>query len=278
MVLVTTGILLFLSPDLQTVQKEYTTNKYIEKFEEDNQTKKEDDPRYQECLEYNDRIYQNKQTTFHDAWTYVQSPIDMESFKDERFGYIKIPAMDVKLPLYMGASDENMSKGAFVLGGSSVPIGGINTNSIIGGHRGYQGMPYFREIEKLKPGDKVYVKNPWEKLTYVVETIKIIEPDDVDSLRIQEGRDMISLLTCHPYRSHGKQRYVVYCVRKGTPRKDLEKLPMIESSEPEIKKEKYFRLIIGILMILMIIETIILKVIQRKNRQQTQRNHPPINH
>lgn len=59
-----------------------------------------------------------------------------------------------------------------VLGNTSLPIGGNNTNSVIAGHRGYQGAPYFREIEKLQIGDKVYIKNQWESITYIVKRIK----------------------------------------------------------------------------------------------------------
>ena len=90
---------------------------------------------------------------------------------------------------------------------------------LIAAHRGYEGIPYFREIEKLKVGDRVIIKNPWEKLTYRVEEIKIIQPDDSNQIKIQKGKDMVTLLTCHPYRGHGRYRYVVYCMRNQWTRK-----------------------------------------------------------
>ena len=74
----------------------------------------------------------------------------------------------------------------------------------------------FKEIENLSAGDPVYLTNPWEKLTYRVESVAIIAPTDSEKLKIQEGKNMVTLITCHPYRSHGKQRYVVYCVRDTT--------------------------------------------------------------
>ena len=151
--------------------------------------------------------------------------------------------MNVKLPLYLGATLENMRSGAAIMGETSLPLGTKNSNCVIAAHRGYEGIPYFREIEKLKVGDRVIVKNPWEKLTYRVEEIKIIQPDDSDQIKIRKGKDMVTLLTCHPYRSHGKYRYVVYCIRdhgqkivekKNNTIKDTH----FKSSEWDIRREK----------------------------------------
>ena len=194
----------------------------------------------------NEDIYKNGQKDFKDAFSYTWFPIPLNGFKEERCGYIKIPAMDVQLPLYVRATKKNMAKGATVLGNTSLPIGGNNTNSVIAGHRGYQGAPYFREIEKLQIGDKVYIKNQWEKLTYIVKRIKIVYPNDSDEVKIQPGKDMITLLTCHPYRSHGRYRYLVFCERDTSKRPVKKKKAVVEtkdatilyeSSEPEIKKE-----------------------------------------
>jgi sortase A len=139
----------------------------------------------------------------------------LDELGNEPFGYIEIPAMNLTLPLYSGASTENLAKGAAILGETSIPVGGIHTNSVIAGHRGYDGKAFFKEIEKIQKGDKVYITNPWGKLTYVACDMNIIEPDDVDAVKIQEGKDMITLMTCHPYASGGKYRYVVYCIRES---------------------------------------------------------------
>ena len=84
---------------------------------------------------------------------------------------------------------------------------------MIAGHRGYGGYDYFRHIDKLEPGDEVIITNLWDTLTYRVTDIKIVSPDDVNAILIQPGKDMITLLTCHPYASGGKYRYLVYCER-----------------------------------------------------------------
>ena len=70
---------------------------------------------------------------------------------------------------------------------------------------------YFHHIDLLQVGDEVTVTNLWEKLTYTVTEISIIQPHEVDKIRIQPNRDLLTLLTCHPYASGGRQRYVVVC-------------------------------------------------------------------
>lgn len=265
------GIGLFLYPTVATKNIERKTSSYIRSFNEDYQkptekkVKKEDDPLYQTVYAYNQKIYADEQADFSDPWSAVQPPIDLDGLGDERFGYINIPAMDVQLPLYIGASTAHMAKGAVVLGQTSFPIGGENTNSVIAGHRGYHGAPFFREIEKLKTGDKVEITNPWETLTYRVDHIDIIGPYDSHKVKIQEGKDMVTLLTCHPYRSHGKQRYVVYCVRdiegktESTPETENEWTQPFVSSEPDIQRENIVRYTAGILILLMCILTFVRK-------------------
>ena len=116
---------------------------------------------------------------------------------------------------YLGASDAHLAAGATVLGSTSAPIGGDSTNCVIAGHRGWRGADYFRHIDKLAVGDEVRITNLWETLTYTVADIQIIQPHEVDKIKIQQGRDLLTLLTCHPYASGGRQRYVVYCERTG---------------------------------------------------------------
>lgn len=131
---------------------------------------------------------------------------------DDAVGYVEIPAMDVTLPLYLGASRAHMNNGATVLGQTSMPIGGISTNCVIAAHRGWNGKAMFRDVELLQEGDLVYLTTLWETLTYQVTGISIIWPDEVEAVAIQPGQDMVTLLTCHPY-IVGTHRYLVYCQR-----------------------------------------------------------------
>lgn len=165
--------------------------------------------------EYNERLFENRQEALCSREATEEAPFCMEQYglPNKVFGVIRIPAMEVEMPIYLGASEENMANGAAVLSQTSIPIGGENTNSVIAAHRGYSGYKYFMDIEALEQGDKVYITNLWEELVYKVTEIQIVYPDDVDAILIQPVRDMVTLMTCHPYASGGKYRYLVYCER-----------------------------------------------------------------
>ncbi len=164
---------------------------------------------------YNREIYENGQEGFRDAWSYQVPSFDLTEWglPDNMVGYINIPAMGVTLPIYLGASEANMTIGAVHLSQTSLPIGGDNVNSVIAAHRGYwSGLAMFRDIELIEIGDEVYITNFWATLTYRVDEIKVILPTDTQEVLIQEGRDMVTLITCHPY-GDNTFRYAVYCER-----------------------------------------------------------------
>lgn len=231
-----TGSLIFLLPDLAAFRQKLVVKKEIKKFQEIKRKSNSNDSVFQKAKEYNRLIYENGQSGLVDAWSYETVPVSLKGIRGS-FGYIRIPAMDVELPLYLGANEENMKKGAVILGQTSLPIGEDNSNCVIAAHRGYQGIPYFREIERLRINDQIFVTNQWETLTYRVKSMKIIKPADVDEVKIQEGKEMITLLTCHPYRTH-KYRYVVCCVRDQG---QTFKYPVTQSEEVHITDNPYLK-------------------------------------
>lgn len=180
---------------------------------------REDEPQYPELLaalqEYNRRIFTEQQCGLVDLEACQEPAADLTAYgiEDEVFGVLEIPAMDLELPIYLGASDEHLAQGAAVLGQTSAPIGGTDTNAVIAGHRGWQGADYFRHIDRLQKGDRVTLTNLWGTLTYEVVDTAIIQPHEVEKIKLQPNRDLLTLLTCHPYASGGKQRYVVWCER-----------------------------------------------------------------
>jgi len=207
------GLIALLIPELQALKVQRDGDSAIQKFQENRSEDKDRDALWNEICRYNRELYENGQAEFENEEAVARRPEMLQDLKSDLFGYIEIPAMECQLPLYLGASTENMECGAVVLGGTSVPIGGSNTNSVIAGHRGWKKSKFFKNIEKLNTGDAVYVTNFWETLTYRVTYTAVIEPDDSEKVKIQEGKDMVTLITCHPYRSGGKYRYVVYCER-----------------------------------------------------------------
>ena len=166
-------------------------------------------------VSYNDAIWEEKQAGLCDPWAYQQPSFTLGEYglEEEVFGVLSIPALDLEMPLYLGATASHMAEGAAHLSQTSLPIGGRNTNCVIAGHRGWNGADYFRYITDLQPGDEVMITNLWETLTYRVTDTRIIMPNEVEQILIQEGQDMITLLTCHPYASGGKQRFLIFCDR-----------------------------------------------------------------
>ena len=173
---------------------------------------------WDEMCAYNETLYAEKQVSFDSPDDYEQPSFNLLDYglEDEVFAVLTARKINLEMPVYLGATDTHLAHGASHLSLTSLPIGGENTNCVIAGHRGYNGASYFRYIEKLKVGDVVSITNLWETLTYRVAEIKIIDPHEVKEILIQDGRDLVTLLTCHPYASGGRQRYVVYCERIET--------------------------------------------------------------
>lgn len=168
----------------------------------------------EEMIKYNANLLENGQYELNDPFSYEQPSFQLYqySISDNVFGHISAPSIGMDLPIYLGASQYNMNFGAVHLSYSSMPIGGESTNSVFAAHRGYIGRIFFDNIVVLNIGDDVYVTNPWETLHYKVVETDVISPYDIDRCYIQEGRDLITLLTCHPYGS-SRYRYMVICER-----------------------------------------------------------------
>lgn len=114
-------------------------------------------------------------------------------------GYLKIDSIDVSLPLYLGDSASVLQVGAGVMPGSSLPIGGPGTHSAITGHRGLPSSRLFTDLDQVTVGDvfSLHVLN--QTLTYQVDQIRIVEPQDLTELEIQPDQDLCTLITCTPY-------------------------------------------------------------------------------
>ena len=209
------GICVMLWPVLTGHRLQADTDAAVQSFLEEQKPEQQ----YPELLaalqEYNRQLYAEKQCNLTDLEACEVPAADLTAYgvEDEIIGVLEIPAMELTMPVYLGASDAHLAAGAAALGSTSAPIGGNSTNCVIAGHRGWRGADYFRHIDRLHVGDTVTLTNLWETLTYTVADIQIIQPHEVDKIKIQQGRDLLTLLTCHPYASGGRQRDVVYCER-----------------------------------------------------------------
>lgn len=114
-------------------------------------------------------------------------------------GYISIPKIDIKIPIYHGTSSDILQKGVGHLEGSSMPIGGENTHAVLSAHRGLPSSRLFTDLDQLKVGDTFYIHILDEVLAYRVNQVLVVEPSDIDFLQIVKGKDYVTLVTCTPY-------------------------------------------------------------------------------
>ncbi|NEG89827.1 class C sortase [Bifidobacterium aerophilum] len=118
---------------------------------------------------------------------------------DGIMGTLSIPRIGLELPIRHGAGEYALSNGLGHLHGTSMPVGGSSSHAVITGHRGLADKELFTRLDELKRGDPFYIElGDGETLAYEVDDIKVVDPDDTKTLAIQEGRDLVTLVTCTP--------------------------------------------------------------------------------
>lgn len=115
-----------------------------------------------------------------------------------KIGVINIPSIDVELPIYAGTNEEILQKGAGHLEGTSLPIGGESTHTVITAHSGLPSARLFTDLQKVKMGEKFYIDNIAGTLAYEVDHIDVIDPSDFSQLLVVPEKDYATLLTCTP--------------------------------------------------------------------------------
>lgn len=119
--------------------------------------------------------------------------------KNGIMGYIEIPKIGVKEPIYHYSTQVSLGNGIGHIHGSSLPVGGNSTHTVLTGHRGLPNQKFFSDLDRLEVGDNFYLHILDKTLVYKVYDIKTITPDDVGSLMIENDRDLATLVTCTPY-------------------------------------------------------------------------------
>lgn len=114
-------------------------------------------------------------------------------------GYIKIPKINVQLPIYHGTSEAVLQAGAGHLEGTSLPVGGADTHTVISGHRGLKSKNLFTDLDQMTVGDIFYLKVLNVTLAYEVDQVLTVLPEETEALRIEPGKDLATLVTCTPY-------------------------------------------------------------------------------
>lgn len=233
---------------------------------------KEGDPTYEALVEYSERVREGTGDEVNDPFAFSGDELAAMGLPDGIVGSIDIPAMGITLPIYLGATEANMELGAAVVAGTSMPVGGESSNCVIAAHRGvWHGVQMFRDIELLEVGDTITITTAWDELTYRVCEIRVIAPDDVDALAVQEGRDLVTLFTCHPY-AVSSHRYLVYCERvendeaQASPgaveRVVAAFLPAESTGSPALEVERWLR-IGGLAMLVVVLVLLVATIVRR---------------
>lgn len=114
-------------------------------------------------------------------------------------GYVEIPKINIKLPVFHGTDEKVLEQAAGHLEGSSLPVGGANTHAVISAHRGLPSASLFTDLDRLKEGDHFLLYILDDILCYEVDQISVVEPEETEGLSVVDGEDLVTLLTCTPY-------------------------------------------------------------------------------
>lgn len=144
-------------------------------------------------------------------------------------GILNIPRINQQLMIYYGTGDDELSQGVGHMEGSSLPVGGKGTHSVLAGHRGLPTAKLFSDLDQMKEGDLFFITVLNRKMAYKVDQILVIDPDEVSAIEVDPGQDYVTLLTCTPY-GVNTQRLLVRGVRTDLPPEEIER--QIEESRP----------------------------------------------
>lgn len=172
------------------------------------------DKLYTDSINYNKNLVAHQRELLKDT-SYEAPALKLKNYgiQNNIYGYLSAPTINMELPIYLGASEQNMSYGATHMTYTSLPLGGESTNCVISAHSGYIGRLFFDNIVYLSVGDQVSVTNYWSTLTYEVKDLKILKDYQSGDCYIKSGKDMLTLITCISDGEGGFNRFYVICER-----------------------------------------------------------------
>ena len=277
--LIGAGILFY--PTVSDLWNNYRNQQLISEYTEVVETMESEDfsEIWAEAREYN---AQHTVNTILDAFDeeegdYVLShPYDqvLNPTGNEIMGYLEIPKISVKLAIYHGIGTEALENGCGHIEGTSLPIGGVGTHSVLSAHRGLPSAKLFTDLDQLEIGDLFYITVLDEKLAYKVDQILTVLPEETEDLAIEEDKDLVTLVTCTPYGVNSHRLLVRGERTEYVPEEDTSTPSMILRNPLEGTNRSERLLVIGLMVfiIFLILFGIILKIHDwRKRRKQRKR-------
>ena len=180
-------------------------------------------------------------------------------------GYIEVPKIDCSLPIYHGTDEGALQIAIGHLEGSSLPVGGKSTHCVLSGHRGLPSARLFTDLDQMEEGDIFILNILGRKLAYEVDQIRVVLPEEMSDLEIEEGKDLCTLVTCTPYGINTHRLLV-----RGHRTEYVEKKVEEEQKEIQTKKTDIRLMIAGGAGILILIIIIIVIVIKRRRKRRNQ--------
>lgn len=184
---------------------------------------------------------------------------------DGIIGSVEIPSIDVNIPIYHYTTDEVLAKGAGHLFGSSLPVGGESSHTVISAHRGLPSAKLFTDLDQLKEGDLFYFHVCGEIFAYKVDQILVVEPEQTSELAIKEGEDLATLFTCTPY-SINSHRLLVRGHRVPYDKKEeIQEKEKVKNVQPYFLIVEIACIIGGILLALILVK--LLDFIKKRRKE-----------
>lgn len=224
----------------------------------ENEDEKEIEEKWRQANEYNEMLFQAKGGIVEETEEKKYEEL-LNIHGTDIMGSLEIPKIQVELPIYHGTEDEVLSNGIGHLEGTSLPIGGENTHSVLTGHRGLPSSKLLVRLDEMKIGDLFFIHTYKEVMAYKVEDIMVVKPEDTAWMEIKGEKDLVSLVTCTPF-GVNSHRLIVTGHRVDYKEKEYIK---IKPQLPSVRE-----IIVTVFPILFVVSIVIIEI---KNRIQTYR-------
>lgn len=219
---------------------------------------KEIEEKWRQANEYNEMLFQAKGGIVEETEEKKYEEL-LNIHGTDIMGSLEIPKIQVELPIYHGTEDEVLSNGIGHLEGTSLPIGGKNTHSVLTGHRGLPSSKLLVRLDEMKIGDLFFIHTYKEVMAYKVEDIMVVKPEDTAWMEIKGEKDLVSLVTCTPF-GINSHRLIVTGYRVDYKEKEYIK---IKPQLPSVRE-----IIVTVFPILFVVSIVVIEI---KNRIQTYR-------
>lgn len=255
-----TGFLICIFPVISNIVERQRQADAVATYRQtmEKEDEKEIEEKWRQANEYNEMLFQAKGGIVEETEEKKYEEL-LNIHGTDIMGSLEIPKIQVELPIYHGTEDEVLSNGIGHLEGTSLPIGGENTHSILTGHRGLPSSKLLVRLDEMKIGDLFFIHTYKEVMAYKVEEIMVVKPEDTAWMEIKGEKDLVSLVTCTPF-GINSHRLIVTGHRVDYKEKEYIK---IKPQLPSVRE-----IIVTVFPILFVVSVVVIEI---KNRIQTYR-------